>query len=130
MEPITGPQINLFADELPSMDEIIKFSHLVHTSEANQLKFAEELEANMSKTGQKAQLAVGIGLFILGNFTEAVNKLQKAKDCKEKFLYTAFALRRIGEFDEAIENLNKSLEHGADTLNVTLEKGAKNLRQF
>lgn len=124
MEPIAEPQINLFADELPSMNEIIKFSHFVNASEANQLKFAEELEANMAKTGQKAQLAVGIGLFILGNFTEAVNKLQKAKDCKEKFLYLAFALRRIGNFDEAIENLKKSLEYGADTLNITLEKVA------
>lgn len=124
MEPIAEPQINLFADELPSMDEIIKFSHFVHCSEANQLKFAEELQANIAKTSPKTQLAVGIGLFILGNFTEAVDKLQKAKDCKEKFLYLAFALRRIGKFDEAIENLKKSLEYGADTLNITLEKVA------
>jgi len=122
MEPIAEPEINLFADELPSMEEITKFSHFVHRSEANQLKFAEQLEANMAKTGQKASLAVGIGLFILARPDEAIKKLQKAKDCKEKFIYLAFALRRIGKFDEAIENLQKSLDHGADNLNITLEK--------
>jgi len=124
MEPIAEPQINLFADELPTTEEITKFSHLVHCSEANQLKFAEELQANMSKTSPKTLLAVGIGLFILGRFNEAVEKLQKAKECKEKFTYLAFALRQIGKFDEAIENLQKSLEHGADSLNIILEKAA------
>ena len=124
MEPIAEPEINLFADELPSMEEITKFSHLVHCSEANQLKFAEELEANMARTSPKAVLAVGIGLFIFGRSDEAAKKLQKAKDCKEKFTYLAFALRRIGKFDEAIENLQKSLDHEADPLNITLEKVA------
>ena len=124
MEPIAEPEINLFADELPSMEEITKFSHLVHCSEANQLKFAEELEANMAKTGQKAVLAVGIGLFIFGRPDEAAKKLQKAKDCKEKSIYLAFALRQIGKFDEAIENLKQSLDYGADTLHITLEKVA------
>ena len=122
MEPIAEPEINLFADELLSMEEITKFSHFVHRSEANQLKFAEQLEANISRTSPKALLAVGIGLFILARPDEAIKKLQKAKDCKEKFIYLAFALRRIGKFDEAIENLQKSLDHGADNLNMTLEK--------
>jgi len=78
----------------------------------------------MSKTGQKASLATGIGLFILGRNAEAVEKLQKAKDCEEKFIYLAFALRRMGKFDEAIENLQKSLDYEADTLGTTLEKVA------
>ncbi len=124
MEPIAESEINLFADELPSLDEIIKLSHLVHSGEANQLKFAEQLEAQMSRTLPKAVLAVGIGLFILGRFVEVVEKLQKAKDCKEKFIYLAFALRQIGKYDEAIENLQKSLNYEGDTLQITLEKTA------
>jgi DNA-directed RNA polymerase subunit alpha len=124
MEPVEETEINLFADELPSMEEITKFSHFVHSSEANQLRFAEQLEAQMSRTSPKAVLAVGIGFFILGRSEEAVEKLQKAKDCKEKFIYLAFALRRIGQFDEAIESLQKSLDYEADTLNITLEKAA------
>jgi len=122
MEPVAESEIKLFADELPSMEEIAKLSHFVRSSEANQLKFTEQVEANMSRTSPKTVLAVGIGLSILGRYAEAAEKLQKAKDCMEKELYLAFALRRMGRFDEAIENLQKSLDYGADSLNVTLEK--------
>ncbi len=124
MEPITEPGIDLFANELPSMDEIKRLSAFVHSGEANLLKFGEQVESNMSKTGQQACLAVGIGLYILGRNAEAVEKLQKANDCKEKFIYLAFAHRRIREFEKAIENLQKSLDYEADTLSITLEKTA------
>jgi DNA-directed RNA polymerase subunit alpha len=124
MEPITECQINLFADTLPSLEDIEKLSCFVHSSEANQIAFGEQVEENMSGTGQKASLAVGVGLFILGSDAEAVKRLEKAKDCKEKLLYLAFALRRMGKFDEAIENLQKAVDYEADPLNITLEKAA------
>jgi DNA-directed RNA polymerase subunit alpha len=124
MEPITEPGINLFADALPSIDEIKTLSEFVHSGEANQLSFGEQVESNMVKTRQKTCLAVGIGLYILGRNAEAVEKLQKAKDCKEKFIYLAFVLRRMGEFDRAIENLQNSLDYEADKLSITLEKAA------
>jgi len=124
MEPIIEPEIDLFADELPSMDNIVKLASYVHSSEANKIKFAEQLESNITKTSPKARLAAGIGLFILGRNAKAVEKLEKADDCKEKFIYTAFALRRIGKFNEVIENLQNSLKYKADTLNITLEKTA------
>jgi len=124
MEPITEPGIDLFANELPSMDEIKRLSAFVHSGEANLLKFGEQVESNISRTGQQACLAVGIGLYILGRNAEAFEKLQKAIDCKEKFLYLAFALRRTGEFEKAIENLQKSLDYEADTLSINLEKAA------
>ena len=124
MEQITEPGINLFADTLPTMDEIKTLSEYIHSSEKNLISFSEQVESNISRTGQKACLAVGIGLFILGRNAEAVEKLKKAKDCKEKYIYIAFARRRMGEFDQAIENLKKSLEYEADALSITLEKVA------
>jgi DNA-directed RNA polymerase subunit alpha len=124
MEPTTEFAVDLFADELPSLDDIRKLSRLVHASERNQMAFSEQLEANMNRTSSKARLAVGIGLHIVGRDSEVAKKLEKADDCKEKFIYMAFALRRMGEFGEAIENLQKSLKHGAEALNITLEKAA------
>ena len=124
MEPIAELGIDLFGKDLPSMDEIKMFSEAVHCSERNQIAFSEQLEANMGRQSPKARLAVGIGLFILGKNAEAAAKLQKAQDCKEKFIYLAFALRRTGKFDEAIEKLQKSLDYEADTLSTTLEKVA------
>jgi DNA-directed RNA polymerase subunit alpha len=124
MEPITEPEVDLFAKELPSMEEIKKLSEFVHSSETNCLNFSEQLEENMSRGGQKASLSTGIGLFIVGKNDEAAKKLKKGTDCKEKFIYLAFALRRIGKFDESIENFERSIEYGADKLNTTLEKAA------
>ncbi|MHC4556619.1 MAG: hypothetical protein ACYS80_04865 [Planctomycetota bacterium] len=124
MESVTELGIDLFADNLPSMDEIKRLSEFVHSGETNLISFGEQVESNISRTGQKALLAVGIGLFILGRNAEAAEKLAKAKDCKEKYLYSAFALRRRGEFNQAIENLEKSLDYEADKLTVTLEKAA------
>lgn len=124
MESIIECQVNLFADVLPSADEINQLALFVNSSERQLLDFAEQLEANLSKTGSSALLANGIGLYILGRNDRAIEKLEKADDCKEKYLYLAFAQRKLQRFDEAIQNLDKSLEFGADTLNITLEKAA------
>jgi len=122
MEPIAEPEINLFTDKLPSMDELKQLTEFINSSEANLLNFSEQVEANITTSSKKKLLTVGIGLFILGRNAEAVQKLEKAADCKEKFIYLAFALRRTGEFEQAIENLQSSLKYGADPLTVTLEK--------
>ncbi len=124
MEQITQSQIDLFADQLPSMDNIKQLSEFVHSSESSQINFREQVEANIAKAGHSHFLAAGIGLFIIGRDAEAVNKLTKAKDCKEKFIYLAYALRRMGQYDQAIENLQNSLNYGADSLIITLEKAA------
>jgi DNA-directed RNA polymerase subunit alpha len=122
MEQITEPEIDLFAENLPTMDELRTLSERVHRGEANLLKFSEQVEANMGNNGQKARLAAGIGLYIIGRNAEAIEKLEKAQDCKEKFIYLAFALRRTGEFEKAIENLQKSLEYDADKMYISMEK--------
>lgn len=124
MEPVTQGGIDLFADNQLSLDEIMRLSQAVHSSEKNRINFAGQVEANMSRTGQKALLDVGIGLFILGRNAEAVEKLTKAKDCKEKFMVLAFALRKLHRFDEAVENLKNSLNFEADKFSVTMEKVA------
>ena len=122
MESVTAPAIDLFADDLPSMEQIRTLSEFVNSSENNQIEFSEQVEENMSRTGQKASLALGIGLYILGRNAEAAAKLAKGKDCKEKFLYQAYALRRSKQYDEAIKSLNESPAHGAEKLDVRLEK--------
>ncbi|MHC4626438.1 MAG: tetratricopeptide repeat protein [Planctomycetota bacterium] len=122
MESVTESGIDLFADDMLTMDQIKTLSESVNSGEKSQMEFGEQLEANMSGTGRKAALAQGLGLFILGRYAEAAKKLAKGKDCKEKFLCMASALRRIGEFDQAIESLQESLKYEADKLEVGLEK--------
>jgi DNA-directed RNA polymerase subunit alpha len=126
MESATQAQsgINLFGEEALSMEQIKNLSEQVHSSEASRIAFAEQVEQNLSKTGGKGCLATGIGLYILGRDTEAVEKLQKGNDCKEKFMCLAAALRRLGNFDEAIMNFHAAGKQGADALVVSLEKTA------
>jgi DNA-directed RNA polymerase subunit alpha len=126
MEQTVVQEINLFADPMPSMNQLGQLSRVVNSAESSRLKFAEQVEVNMSARGGSAEglLAVGIGLFILGRASEAVEKLGKAKDCKEKFMYLAYALRQTGRFAEAIQSLQKSLDLGTDPLQVNLEKAA------
>jgi DNA-directed RNA polymerase subunit alpha len=123
MEQTTQPQINLFGDDLPSLDRIRKLAQYVRSSEANCLTFSGLVQEHTAKTSPKSRLAVGIALYILGRDQEAVEKLEKAIDCKEKFIYLAFALRRLGKFNEAIDNLQKS-HQGTDTMSTALEKAA------
>jgi len=124
MEQLAEPVIDLFGETLPSLEEIKALAEHVHSSEKNIIDFGEQVESHMTETSKQALGALGIGLFILGRNAEAVEKLQKAKDCKENFIYLAFALRRTGEFDESIKNLQKSLDYQADALSINLEKAA------
>jgi hypothetical protein len=80
MEPITECQIDLFAGDLPSMDEIKKLSHFVHSSERNRLSFSEQVEENISRTGQKASLANSY-IWLL-RFAKWANSMKQSKACK------------------------------------------------
>jgi len=117
-------QINLFRDQPPSMEDIRVLSHRVHSSEGNQMRFAEQVEQNLNSNSAVGALEAGIGLFILGRYREAVEKLQKGPDSKEKSLYLAFTLRRLRRYDEAVQSLQRAKELGAEALNVSLEKAA------
>jgi len=124
MEQTAELQVNLFREQLPSMEELRTLSHLVHASEINQQRFAEQVEQNLGKTSSLSVLEAGIGLFILGRYAEAVPKLQKGQDSKEKYMYLAFTLRQLKRFDEAMQSLQRAKEAGAEALNVSLEKAA------
>ncbi|MHC4536489.1 MAG: tetratricopeptide repeat protein [Planctomycetota bacterium] len=122
MEQMLELEIDLFAENLPSLDELQTLSQQAHCGEYNLLKFGEQVEAHIGNNGQKARLAAGIGLFILGRDKEAIKKLKRAQDCQEKYIYLAYALRREGEFEAAIENLQTSRDYDADKMNISMEK--------
>ncbi|MHC4637429.1 MAG: tetratricopeptide repeat protein [Planctomycetota bacterium] len=115
--------IDLFAEKQISLEHVRKVSEYVNSSEAARITFSQQLEENIN-SGSKKSLAIGIGLYLLGRYKQAIEKLEKTGDCNEKFIYLAFALRKIGKYDQALENLQKSLKHNAEPLFVTMEKAA------
>ena len=122
MQTTNTCETDLFAKELPSLEEIQQFSNYVNSSESSLEELSEQLEENFSSKSANIRLAVGIGLYITGRCEEAVDRLDTGKDCQQKYLYLAFALRKIGRHEESIENLDKALEYDADKLVVALEK--------
>jgi len=124
MEQTAELQINLFREQLPSMEEIRTLSHLVHSSEANRMRLAEQVEQHLGSNAGLTSLEAGIGLYILGRYREALAKLQRGPDGKEKHLYMAFTLRQLRKHDEAIQSLQRAKDAGAEALNVSLEKVA------
>ena len=50
--------------------------------------------------------------------SQALEKLEKADDCMEKFLYSGFAQRKLGLFDEAIGSFDNAHKHQADAMMI------------
>jgi DNA-directed RNA polymerase subunit alpha len=124
MEQTAEMDIGLFGEQLPSMQQLQALSRVVNSSEAARLRFAEEVEAKASTTSASTALAVGIGLYMLSRYEEAVQKLQKARDCKEKFVFLAAAHRKRKRHEDAMGCLQRTLDFGAEPLAVCLEKAA------
>lgn len=122
MEQVVAQQADLFSDPLPSVESIDSLIDVVNSSEAARMNFAAKVEENISRTGAAAVLATGIGLYILGRDKEAIEKLQKCDDGKEKCFCLALTQRRLLRYDEAIENLDKAAKYGLEMLRVNLEK--------
>jgi DNA-directed RNA polymerase subunit alpha len=114
--------IDLFGSEDLSLGELRKLDTLVNSSEISKIAFGEQIEAN-----SKQKLQAGMGMVMLGKNDEAVALLEKAKDCKEKFLYMGTSLRNLRKYDEAISSFDKAAKQKADTLLVSIEK-AETLR--
>jgi DNA-directed RNA polymerase subunit alpha len=119
MVSIAQTQIDLFGAKLPSLDELKKLSLLVNSSEINKLMLAEQVKKHSSDA-----LAAGIGLVMLGRDAEAVEKLEKARDCKAKFMYLGFAFRCLQMFDKAVKSFEGAARKQADSLMVAFEKAA------
>ena len=112
----TQSQINLFAENLPSLDEIKQLALLVNSSEANQIAFAEQVEANMSSDPQRCFLPLASAFTSSVETREAVANFKRQKTARKSSFTWPLRLRNLGKYDEAIENLKKSLDHQADQL--------------
>lgn len=124
--------IELFEGELGSLDQIQSLCETVHSSEQSQQEFTDLLQKQFKNTSPKVSLRLGIGLFIMGRYSEAINKLSGAVDCAEKYIFLGRSLsvlstaggQKADETAKAIENMEKSCDFGADKIMVALEKAA------
>ena len=111
--------VDLFDGDIPAVKDIETLSNQVNSSCTQQQSFASSIEENKKNT-----LAAGIGLCILGRYTEAEELLKKASDCAEKHIFAANALCGLKRFEEAVKELNNSSKKGADSVETSLRKAA------
>ncbi len=116
MVSLAEAPVKLFEGPLPSFDKLKQLGLIVNASERNQIAFHQE------SSQQKDTLLSGLGLFLCGNYPAAIEKLEKSKDCVQKFMALGSIYRRRMQFDTAIEQFEKALKAGADALTVSLEK--------
>ncbi len=108
--------VKLFEGTLPGFEDLKKLGRFVAASERNRIAFRAESES------QKDPLLCGLGLFLCGDFRAAVEKLEKGKDCIQKFMALGCLYRRQNSFDAAIAQFEKAGKAGGDALTVSLEK--------
>ena len=121
MQSVSELKTDLFSADLPSLDEIKTLSDWVNCSEITRISFTEQVESKIQSTDKAMSLAVGIGLAILGRNPEAVEKLEKAADRKEKFIYLGYAYKGMRNFEQAIKCFDRAGECGADQISIKLE---------
>lgn len=113
-------QTTLFGQSLPSIEQIDMFGAAVNTSEARRVGLADAIEQH---AGDKAHATpAGIGLYLLGRYKEAVEKLSSGRESLQKSMYLGRSLRKCRRFDESMEAFERSLQQKADVQKVTLEK--------
>ena len=111
----------LFADQLPSISQIGVIAGIVNSSEINMLAFEKQLD-------NASDLAAGVGFNILGQYAKSIERLNKAADSGEKFLFLGWSLCKVDRFDEAVAAFEKAASNGADELIAGMSK-ASGLRQ-
>jgi len=122
MVSVAQIEVELFGPQLPSLDRLKQLKAEVHCSERAESALAEQVRQNLDKP-----LAAGIALVILGRpeqAEQAVELLLKAPASAEKFLYLAYAYRRLARYEEALDALKHAADTGADSLLIALEKAA------
>ena len=105
----------LFADQLPSIEQIKAIAGVVNSSEYNRIEFEKQFD-------QGSDIAVGIGLNIVGKFDQAIEQLTKAGDCAEKFLYLGCSYQQMAKYKDAVKAYDKAASKGADALVVAMAK--------
>ncbi|MBC8379765.1 MAG: tetratricopeptide repeat protein [Planctomycetes bacterium] len=121
MVSLADAPVNLFAGELPSLENIKKLWQFVNSSERNRNAFRQEADK------QNDALIQGIALLLCGNASEALEKLNKGKDCLQKHFILGYTYRSLKEFDKAIGQFDKAGKE-SEGITASMEK-AETYRQ-
>jgi DNA-directed RNA polymerase subunit alpha len=111
-------------DEALSKEQFDRLLHEVRSGEAEQDRFAEQLEQSVSqKSANLARNAVlamkaAQGYYALSKYEEAVKWLEKAGNSKQQCWLKAYSLRELNDYDSAISGFEEAESKGCDSFDV------------
>ncbi|RMF78187.1 MAG: tetratricopeptide repeat protein [Planctomycetota bacterium] len=102
--------------------EIDSFGDRTHESLRARERFEELLGdyRRRVESGDGDALRLGVGLYLLGRFEEAIESLRKARKSGERFYYTARCLMALQRREEALEALSAAAGAGWDAVECDL----------
>lgn len=121
MQPMSDLGIDLFSAQ-PSLELVKQVMTTAHSSAIALDKFTGQVEANLDQSSPDGLLKLGIGLYIIGRMGQAIEKLQGAADCQEKYMVLGWAQKANAQYEDALNSFQKCLDHKADNLVVAMEK--------
>lgn len=115
MVTLSDAPVNLFSKDLPSFEDIKKLWKYVNSSERNRISFCEQAEK------QTDSLVQGIALLLSGKSSQAIEKLNRGKECLQKHMALGYAFRKSGNYASALEAFDKTGGQ-AEGLTISIEK--------
>lgn len=99
---------------------------MVYASGASRDYFRELLNDARAADGDAQRL--GIGLLILGQFSDAIEQLKKARDDRFRRYYAGKAMLSLGRYEDAIAEFQRAASHGWDAFDADVQVAHCQLR--
>ncbi len=114
-----------------TFDTIDRFADAAHTSQSARERFEDLTRQYQERvaSGGGDPLRLGIALWILGRYGEALECLEKAPDTRERRYYAAQAAAALNRFDSALEQYSQAARLGWDQLDIDMRMAAIHVRK-
>ncbi|MFN0134567.1 MAG: DNA-directed RNA polymerase subunit alpha C-terminal domain-containing protein [Phycisphaerae bacterium] len=107
------------------------YSDMAHASGAARDYFRELVndQLKLIESGQGGDnLRIGIALFLLGQYSDAIGSLNKSREERFRRWFLAHAYLALGKYEEAVENFQKAANGGWDDFECETQIGITHVR--
>jgi DNA-directed RNA polymerase subunit alpha len=118
MVSLIQADVELFEKEPPSVDVMKQLWLSANSSERARSALLEKAR------NSKNALVCGLAYLFCGQTGQAVQALEKAPDCVQKFLGLGYAYRQMHDYEKAAAAFDRAAAYPADAMTAAMEKAA------
>lgn len=116
MVTLTDMGVDLFSSPMPAFDDIKKLWPVFNSSERVRLSMLDKACSHSDP------LVCGLVYMLCGNPKKAIEKLQGASDCLQKYMALGYCCRTLQRFSDAVDHFTKAGKLNADPKSIAMEK--------